>query len=99
MLIDNKFYTFKDSIDRIFIFKCELSLCKKIVYQSNGWCLINNKYYLNITKNAFIYNNNDLSPKEIDISEFYQYLPDNNIDKINYNRKNKIDKLIKKSFN
>lgn len=31
---------------------------------------------------------------EVDIKDFYQYLPDDNIDKIVYCRRNKIDKLL-----
>ena len=95
LLENNKFYTFKDSIDRIFIFKCKLSICGKIVYKSNGWCLINNKYFINVKDtSAFISNNDDLSPKQIDIKDFFMFLPDNHIDRIVYLRNKKIKILL-----
>ena len=92
----DSWYKLYGSTGRLYYFKFEKLYDGYYVY-SYGFYILDNMYYIDdhfSTKNYL--RNKDLT-KLIDISSIIEYLPNGNIDKIIYIRKNRIKNLLNES--
>ena len=90
-MIKGKFYRFKStSDDRVYMFKHK-ALLEKADSVDDEYHIVGGEFIVSLLL-LCSYSRNTL--EEISIEDIVQYLPDNHIDKLQYNRKKKINLLL-----